>query len=395
MIGFEEAQRLAATVARPLGAETVPLSAAQGRRLAEPVVAAHAAPVSDVAAMDGYAVRDADLARTPAALPIAGENFAGAGGPAVLPAGACMRIFTGAPAPKGADRVIMQEDVRREGDVAVFERAPSLRRHIRTAGSDFSCGETLLPASAVLTAQALVAAAAADRAAVRVFRQPRVATVATGDELAAPGDAHAPAGSVPDSVSVGVRAMAETWGGRVVSQVRRRDDLPALVRAADEALDAADVVVVTGGASVGQKDYARAMFAPHGLRLIFAKVAIKPGKPVWLGVARGVLVLGLPGNPTSALVTARLFLAPILVGHCGADPAEALAWRTLPLAAPIPQAGDRETFSRGRTIGGGVELLADQDASAQAALAKSEWLVRRRPGEAAAAVGEPATCLPL
>jgi molybdopterin molybdotransferase len=154
-------------------------------------------------------------------------------------------------------------------------------------------------------------------------------------------------------------------------------------------------VVVTGGASVGERDFAREMFAPLGLDLLFSKVAIKPGKPVWMGRAGGAIIVGLPGNPTSALVTARLFLAPLLAGLGGRNPRTAWAWRSMPLVGSMDREGDRETFHRARADQGGVRLMDDQDSSAQRALAASDLLVRRRPGAPAAAVGDRVEVLDL
>jgi molybdopterin molybdotransferase len=165
-----------------------------------------------------------------------------------------------------------------------------------------------------------------------------------------------------------------------------------MVSAAGMALEQADLVIVTGGASVGERDFAKPMFEPHGLQLHFSKVAIKPGKPVWLGSARNRLVLGLPGNPTSAMVTARLFLAPLLAGLAGRQ--GALAWRPVVLAAPLPQCGERETFQRAQSVdGGAAAALINQDSSAQRALASADLLLRRRPHAPAANVGEIAEAL--
>jgi molybdopterin molybdotransferase len=164
-------------------------------------------------------------------------------------------------------------------------------------------------------------------------------------------------------------------------------------QAAGHALQEADLVVVTGGASVGEKDFAKPMFAGHGLELIFSKVAIKPGKPVWLGRAAGKLVMGLPGNPMSALVTARLLLAPLVAGLSGMEPLSALRWRNAPLLATLPACGDRETFVRARAVQDSVDPISNQDSSAQKALADADLLVRRRPGAAPAAVGDAVTVL--
>ncbi len=387
MITFDEAATLIGQIATPLGTEMVPLSEGRGRVLASAVHADLPCPAADVSAMDGYAVREADLAVLPAALPVAGEVFAGAPFNNDLPDGACLRIFTGAPLPAGADRVIMQEDVRREGGLAHFDQPLPRRRHVRAAGSDFQAGDLLVPAGVRLNPQRLVAAAAANLAAVDVYRRPRVAILATGDELAAPG-ASQPAGAIPESVSFGVAALAEDWGATVLSRRRCCDDLPLLRSAAAAAVDEADVVIVTGGASVGEKDFAREMFVPLGLELVFSKVAMKPGKPVWLGRVGDTFIVGLPGNPTSAIVTARLFLAPLLAGLSGRDPGVAWNWRAVPLNRAMDAEGDRETFHRAGIDRCGSTVAIDQDSSAQRALAGADLLVRRRPRTPAAAVGD-------
>ena len=387
MIPFDEALERVLAIAKPLGTDEVPLAEAHGRVLAAPITALVSAPPADVSAMDGYAVREADLAALPATLPIAGESFAGRGHHGGIEPGSCVRIFTGAPVPPGADRVIVQEVVRREGDTAVFEAALSPARHIRAAGSDFRAGDVLLDSGTLLGPRQLVAAAAADLDRLTVARRPKVMVLSTGDELAEPGSARHRAQAIPESVSFGVAAMAETWGASFMGGVTLTDRLEDMVRAAGLALRDADLVVVTGGASVGEKDFAKPMFAEQGLELVFSKVAIKPGKPVWLGHARGRLVLGLPGNPTSAMVTARLFLAPLVAGLVGRDPRAALRWRSLQLADGLPPTGERETFARGLIEGETVRVLSNQDSSAQKTLADCDMLVRLVPGRAAVEAG--------
>lgn len=387
MIAFEEAARRLARLAVPLETETVGLENACGRVLAAPVVARISSPLATVSAMDGYAVREADLKSLPARLTVLGESFAGAAYSGPISPGGCVRIFTGAPAPDGADRVIMQELVGRDGDQALVAEAPPGRRHLRAAASDFSAGDVLVETGVVLNPQRLVTAAAADLSHVDVVRRPKVTILCTGDELRAPGRA-GPPDSIPDSVSIGVAAMAREWGAEVCGLRRLGDDLRGLERAAAEAVEGSDLVVVTGGASVGARDFAKAMFEPLGLDLVFPKVAIKPGKPVWFGRAAGKLVLGLPGNPTAALLTARLFLAPLICGLNGRGASSAWSWRRAPLAAALEGCGDRETFYRARTFGAAVGPLADQDSSAQKALAASDVIIRRQLGEGKAEVGE-------
>ena len=393
MIDFDTALALILNEAHALPAESVALELAADRVLASDLKARGDAPRAAVSAMDGYAVCDADLATLPARLPIAAVAFAGRTDVPVLPAGTCARVFTGGPVPHGADRVVIQEMVGRDGDMALFETAPGPGKHIRAAGSDFRAGDTLLPAGTVLGFRAMVAAAAADVASLSVVRRPRVVILGTGDELAEPGRALETPGSIPESVSFGVAGLARQCGAEVVARRRLADAPETLEAAARLALSESDLVVVTGGASVGEKDYARSMFTPFGLELIFSKVAIKPGKPVWFGRSRGALILGLPGNPTSALVTARLFMAPLVAGLAGKDPAALLNWRNMTLAAPLKACGDRETFERGRLVGGGVAALAVQDSATQRALATADILIRRRAGAPALEPGDSALVL--
>lgn len=376
MIGFDEAISIIAREVKPLGKEDVALAEVTGRVLAIDVIARLDSPRSAVSAMDGYAVRDADVAGVGARLKLAGESFAGSGALPPLGFGEAMRIFTGAPMPEGADRVIMQENVERDGDEVIIARDYGPGWHVRAQASDFASGDVLLKAGHRLDARAMVTAAAADRAVIAVARLPRIAIIGTGDELAAPGHAHEREGAIPESVTFGVAAMAAHYGGVVVRSERGADDLPTLEMQAKTAFESADLVIITGGASVGEKDFAKAMFAPLGADIVFSKVAIKPGKPVWLARIGAKWVLGLPGNPTSAMVTARLFLAPLMAALLGQSYPGALAWRRLPLVQVMKATGDRETFVRARWDEDGLMLLDNQDSGAQLALAEADWLIR-------------------
>lgn len=375
MIGFDAAQALLAEAVAPLDSEAVPLADAAGRVLAEAINAALPSPRHDVSAMDGFALREADAALG-ARLRLIGESYAGGPPPPLVGPGDAVRIFTGAPLPRGADLVIMQENCDTDDGLVTIARAYGPGRHVRRQGSDFAAGDPLLAAGRRLDPQAMVALAGADRAEALVHRRPRLALIATGDELAPPGSAAANPQAIPESVSFGVAAMAAHYGAELVARFTGADDLPALERIAAAALESADLVVVTGGASVGARDFAKTMFARRGLELLFAKVAIKPGKPVWLGRSEGRWVLGLPGNPTSAMVTARLFLAPLLAALQGQAPGDALEWIALSLAAQLGPTGDRETFVRAAWTGAGLRPLANQDSGAQAALAGAGWLLR-------------------
>lgn len=386
MIGFEEALAGVKAAAHPLGSERVPFGQASGQVLAEPVIARFGMPRTNVSAMDGYAVRERDLGDLPFSLPVAGESAAGAPPGQVLPEGAAFRIFTGAPVPEGADRVIIQENTERDAGRVTFVRPHGDGRNIRTAGADFQAGDVLVPAGVKLDWRALTTAAAADQAELCVYRRPRVVILATGDELAAPGEAQARAGAIPESVSPGIAAFVSEQGGLLVRRERLPDEPEVMAKAAARALEEADLVIMIGGASVGERDFSRSVFssAPD---YVFPKVAIKPGKPVWLAHVGERLVMGLPGNPTSALVTARLFLAPLLQGLGGGDVAKAVTFKQGICADPLPACGDRETFLRARQAEHGLILADSQDSSSQRSLAVSDALIRRRPGAGAEPAG--------
>lgn len=387
MLTFDEAVALLAGSFDRLGTETVALEEAYGRYLAEQITAALDAPRCDVSMMDGYAVTNR-AATGNGWLDVTGEARPAMPYAGTLEESQAVRIYTGAPVPRGAELVVMQEYAERSGDRVRFREGHGPSLHIRRAGSDFRAGGILLQSGLRLSPQALVAAAAADRSEVLVTRRPRVAIISTGNELSAPGAAHKTSARIPDSASCGVGAIARGTGGLVESSVRAPDDLDQLRDAAASALDNADCVVVIGGASVGDYDFARAMFANLAMELLFSKVAIKPGKPVWLGRVGTKAVVGLPGNPTSAMVTARLFLVPLLVALQGARPSDHLAFLPMRVSSPLPEGGDRETFWRATSTPDGIDTVVNQDSGAQAPLAKTDWLIRRPPGAAATLPGD-------
>lgn len=387
MTTFDEAIALLAQAALPLESESVPLEAAAGRFLAADLHARSDAPRHAVSAMDGYAVIEA--ATAPGQwFDVVGEARPGMPPAASLACGQAMRIFTGAALPQGADCVVMQEYAERDGERVRFGQGYGPARHVRSAGSDFRSGDLLLGKGTRLTPGAMVSAAAADLAEVRVHRRPRVAIIATGDELAAPGTAFAMPEALPESASYGVAALCEAMGGEVVLRLRGRDRLGELEQLAGQALAAADCVVVTGGASVGDHDLARPMFAGASMELVFAKVAIKPGKPVWLARAQGRMVIGLPGNPGSAMVTARLFLRPLLAAMQGGVIARELGFVPMPLAAPLGPTGSRETFYRASAGTDGLAPVSNQESGAQAPLAAADWLIHRHADATACTAGE-------
>lgn len=380
LISLDEAWAIIAQVAEPFPAETIELHGAAGRILAAPVVAAFASPRADVSTMDGYAVRDGD-ARVGAVLAIIGVSAAGAAFTGSVGTGQAVRIFTGASLPAGADRVVIQENVAVKGDRTTIVDLAGEANFVRARASDFAEGDEVVAAGTRLTPGALVAAAGSGNAMVEVTRRPRAMTIATGDELRSIGEALGSIDHIPDSIGPGLGAMLDRLGVDVVGHRLLGDDLPSLEAAAAAAVAAADLVVVTGGASVGARDFAKAMFAPLDMELLFSKVAIKPGKPVWLGRVGTTLVVGLPGNPGSAMVTARLLLAPLVAALLGQSRPSPLEWIDLPLGTPIPATGDRETFVRAALADGRLMPVANQDSGAQRALADVHWLIRCPAGQ--------------
>ncbi|MCC6917761.1 MAG: molybdopterin molybdotransferase MoeA [Alphaproteobacteria bacterium] len=385
MVSLDQALDIVACRAAPGPTERVRLEDAGGRVLARPAIARRTAPASDVSAMDGYAVRSDDLKSLPALLRLAGRTFAGEPAAGALVPGTAARVFTGAPLPPGADRVVLQEEVRADGAVVVVTTAGG-KPHVRSRGSDFRAGDILVPTATTLTPGCLVAAAAADLAELEVFARPKVSILATGDELRPPGMTGASPETIPDSVSVGVSALARLFGAKPTVHSLLRDEPASLRSAAKVAAERADIVIVIGGASVGERDYARTMFGPD-LDISFSKVRMRPAKPTWFGSAHGTLVLGLPGNPVAALVAARLFLAPLLCGLCGLSPRSALRWRKAPLATELEPTSDFDLLLCARPREDAVEVLANRDSSAQSALAQTGLLVRRRPNAPSAVAG--------
>ena len=382
MLTFDEArQRLLARGFR-VSSERVSLADAAGRVLARDVVARAPLPAFDYSAMDGYAVASADFAGAPPwVLPVAGESAAGRGLDALAPGSVC-RIFTGAPLPANADAVIMQEVVRRDGSTLATDERPRPGQHVRRAGEDVARGAIALVSGHRLAAGALALAAMLDRAELVVARKPRVTILCTGDELRAPGDEPRP-GSVAESNSAPIAALARQAGALVRVAPIAGDDLDGTRRAIEDALDGTDVLLTIGGVSVGDHDVVRPALERAGVALDFWKVAIKPGKPLAVGTRGQAVVLGLPGNPASALVTFAVFGAPLLRALQGDA-------RPLPLALPVRTDGarkrspDRLELVRAqlRVEGGALVVRAhdNQASGAATSLASSDGLAFVPPG---------------
>lgn len=396
MISVEEARSriLGALTATP--AETVPLAQGWNRVLARPVLSRVTQPPADVSAMDGYAVRAAEAVEGASLVVIgiapAGHPFDGAVGP-----GEAVRIFTGAFVPPGADAILLQEDAEAaDGRVRVTETVRP-GRWVRRQGLDFAAGEELLPAGRRLTARDIGLAAAANHAWLAVHRAPRIGILATGDEIALPGDPIPPGGIVSSNAHA-IASLARAMGGDPLVLPIAPDDRHAIAEAA-VAARACDLLVTTGGASVGDHDLVQAALGPQGFALDFWQIAMRPGKPLIWGQLGATPVLGLPGNPVSALVCAVQFLAPAierLSGLPGGPP------RTIRALAGAPLAENDRRFDHLRATlapGPDGQIVATpfplQDSSMLKVLARAEGLILRSPKAPALPAGAPVEVIPL
>ena len=318
MISVEEAlARVLASAEAPLDEERIALQAGFGRVLACDLMALRTQPPFPNSAMDGYALRAADCASIPAILRLIGESSAGHAFDGVVGSGEATRIFTGAPMPRGADAIVIQEDVRRETDRIIVSAAVAHGDNLRPAGLDFFEGEALLPAGRRLTPRDVALAAAANHTELPVRRRPRIAIVATGDELVPPGATLGPS-QIIASNNFAVAGVVEACGGVAIDLGIAVDTMNSLEVAIRRARDVeADVLVTLGGASVGDHDLVQKALVAAGMELGFWRIAMRPGKPLMHGRLGRMRVLGLPGNPTSSMVCAILFLRPLLLALQG------------------------------------------------------------------------------
>ncbi|KAB0264577.1 gephyrin-like molybdotransferase Glp [Microvirga brassicacearum] len=403
LISVEDALRnVLESLGGPAEPERVALTAARGRVLAEDVAAARDQPPFPASAMDGYAVRGADVAHVPATLAVigaslAGRRFAGAIGP-----GEAVRIFTGAPLPEGADSIVIQEDTQSLDGGVLIRELPVPGRHIRPAGLDFEAGEVLLTAGRIIDARDLALAAAVGRGTLLARRKPRIAILATGDELVLPGDEPGPdqitAASLPALIAIVEKAGAEALDLGIA-----RDTLKSLndrIEAAEAS--GADMLVTLGGASVGEHDLVQQAMSQQGMTLGFWRVALRPGKPLMHGKLGAMSLIGLPGNPVSSIVCAILFVVPAihaLQGRSepGRDPTEAAI-----LGTDVSANGDRQDYMRaslatGPDDGRGPTVMphAMQDSSMLGVLARSDALLVRAPRAPSARAGDPCRIIRL
>ena len=399
MIPVEEARQRITAAFTPLPTELVSLWQACGRVLGTDIAARRDQPFADVSAMDGYAARAEDLTQLPARLSLQGEVPAGSSFDGALTPGHCIRIFTGAPVPAGADTIVVQEDTAVENGSVVVRDAPAAGRHIRRRGNDFAEGAAVLTQGDVLTARAIGLAAAAGHGHVPVHRRPRVAILATGDELVLPGEPM-PANGLAASSLPALAAMVRGCGGEptVLGIV---PDRPERVAAAAQAALGADLLVTTGGASVGAHDTIRQLLtgpdAPS--ELDFWRIAMRPGKPLLFGRFAGVPLLGLPGNPVSSLVCALLFLRPALARLAGLpDTQDRL--ESAQLVGTLRANDHRQDYLRARfapTGDGayGVRPAEHQDSAMLVPLAAADALIVRPPHAPAAQSGDTVEILPF
>jgi molybdopterin molybdotransferase len=386
LMPVEEARARILSNVKPLPPENVPLARALGRVLAKPLSAKRDQPPFNASAMDGYAVRSEDSAKE---LTVIGTSAAGHAFRGKLKPGEAIRIFTGAPMPASADAVVIQENTTASGKAVTILQPASAGQNIRPRGLDFRKGDTLLPAATRLNARDIGLAAAMNCAVLSVRKRPVVAVIATGDELVLPGKKPR-ADQIVSSNSNALIAMTESFGANVINCGIVRDDLKATERAILK-MAKADIIVTTGGASVGDHDFIQQALKNTGVKIDFWKIALRPGKPFMYGRKGKQQVLGLPGNPVSALVCARLFLKPLLDCLQGLPVEEDATMARLGIAMPANDS--RQDYVRAK-----LEIAPDgsrtatpygkQDSSMQRTFRDAHCLIIRAPNAPAASIGD-------
>ncbi|AXI46157.1 molybdopterin molybdenumtransferase MoeA [Sulfitobacter sp. SK012] len=383
MITVSQALDQLFSLVSPLDVENVPLREASGRVLARDVAATRTQPPFAASSMDGYAVRRAEV-EPDAMFKVIGEAAAGHRFEGTMRAGQAVRIFTGAPMPQGADFIIIQEDVTRRGDLITLGHRVGTKDNIRPAGGDFSAGE-LMTAPRLLRPADIALLAAMNIATVPVTRKPIVAILATGDELVQPGETPGP-DQIIASNSYGLAAMVEGIGATARMLPIAADTEAALIQAFGLA-KGADLIVTIGGASVGDHDLVAPVAAKLGMEQAFYKVAMRPGKPLMAGRLGDAAMVGLPGNPVSAMVCGTVFLGPMIRLMLGLATEPALR-RSVPLARAIPANGPREHYMRAQLQDGQVHPESQQDSSLLSILATADVLMVRPIDDPAREIGE-------
>jgi molybdopterin molybdotransferase len=393
-----EALRLVLADAKPLPAEFVALDHVAGRVLAQDVSALRTQPPTAVSAMDGYAVRASDVAKAPAALKVIGEVAAGHPFIGQVAAGQAARIFTGGVMPKGSDTVVIQELTSREGDVVTIQKSTPKGRNVRGQGIDFAQGDVLLQKGQRLSDRDVMLAAAMNHARLSVHRKPRVAVLGTGDELVPPGGSPK-SDEIVYSNGFALASLARTEGAEVhdlgIANDRVEDITQAIKRAREWG---ADILVTSGGASVGEHDLVQRALTAEGLNLSFWRVALRPGRPMMHGRLGAMQVLGVPGNPVSSYVCAFLFLVPLIRRLSGRMDVESRPEQAR-LGCDLPANDERAEYLRATLAlgpdGAVATPLPAQDSSLMAPLAKADCLVIRYPGAPAAPAGSDCIILKL
>ncbi|MDA9789543.1 molybdopterin molybdotransferase MoeA [Amylibacter sp.] len=387
MITVDEALSKVLGLFEPLEIETVHLQHASGRILAVDAVAHRDQPPFASSAMDGYAVRDADLS-TGAQLVVIGESAAGGFYDGVVGSGEAVRIFTGAPVPVGADRILIQEDCARTGDVITVNAGIDQSIYVRPAGGDFKAGD-VMSAPRILSAGDVALLASMNCSQVQVRRKPRVALVATGDELVMPGEDPGPS-QIISSNNFGLKALVETNGGIAQILPIASDDVDNLKAVLDLASEA-DVIVTLGGASVGDRDLVRQVATEAGLDQAFYKVSMRPGKPLMAGRLHETAMIGLPGNPVSSMVCGTVFLIPALRAMLGLGKA-AMPREVARLGRDIDANGPRSHYMRAQLsiTDGALACMPEtrQDSSLLSVLSRADALMVREPNDSARKAGD-------
>ena len=394
----EALQRVLADAA-PLPTQSIPLSDALGYVLAEDLVARRTQPPAAMSAMDGYAVRGADIAQAPVTLKVIGEVAAGHPFAGTVGTGEAARIFTGGVVPPGADTVVIQEDTSRDGDRVTVRLAIKTGRHIRPAAIDFKEGEMLLAKGRRLSGRDLMLAAAMNYPAVKVVRRPKVAVLGTGDELVAPGTTPK-AGEIVYSNGFALAALVRNEGGEALELGIAADRIEALTAAIRRArTEGADILLTSGGASVGEHDLVQKALAAEGMNLSFWRVALRPGRPMMHGRLGAMQVLGVPGNPVSSYVCSFLFLVPLMRRLAGRNNVDHQPQQAI-LGSDLPENDERADYLRATLEAGPGGLpvatpLPNQDSSLMAPLAKADCLLIREARAPAAKAGSPCVILKL
>ena len=397
MISVEEALARILAAFEPLPVETVSLERGLGRVLAADVVARVSQPPAAVSAMDGYAARAQDLQAVPTELRVigaapAGDSFEGEVGP-----GEAVRIFTGGPVPKGADCIVIQEDTEAEGERVTVKASAESGRYVRPAGLDFAVGAIGAAAGHLMTARDIGLAAAMNVPWLQVRRRPRVAVLATGDEVVMPGDPLGP-NQIVSSNALALSAMIRACGGDPINLGIAKDRVESL-RELVKGAQGADLLLTTGGVSVGEHDLIHHALSQEGLELDFWKIAMRPGKPLLFGRLGTTPVLGLPGNPVSSVVCALLFMRPVIERLLGQAPREDKT-ETAILASDLPANDHRQDYLRANLQHDSpgqakVVPFSRQDSSMLSSLAHSDCLVLRPPHAPAISAGNPVPILRL